>query len=52
MVEHVGAEGVVAHEGRADGGEARKGLLVGASRVYDGVLVHVEVVHGEGVLCL
>jgi len=52
LVEHVGVEGVVAHEGRADRREAREVLLVGAGGMYDGVVVHGEGVYAEGGLGL
>jgi hypothetical protein len=45
VVEHVRVRGVVAHHGRADGGEA-KVLLEGPRRADDGVLVHLERVYG------
>jgi len=51
-VEHGGVGGVVVvHHGRANGREGEV-LLEWASRVDDGVLVHLECVYGEGHLGL
>jgi hypothetical protein len=51
-VEHVRVEGIVAHEGRANWREAGEALLVGPSRMYNGIVVYLERVDGEGDLGL
>jgi hypothetical protein len=50
-VEHVGVGRIVVHHGRPDGREAEV-LLEWTGRVYDGVVVHLECVYGEGHLGL
>jgi hypothetical protein len=50
-VEHVGVGRIVVHHGRPDGREAEV-LLEWAGRAYDGVVVHLECVYGEGHLGL